>query len=63
VTGSLNDSVAQWLIRSGRASAPYNASQGTALGLVGRVHIEQDAEGAIWVGGIAVTCIEGQISI
>jgi PhzF family phenazine biosynthesis protein len=63
VTGSLNASVAQWLTRTGRASTPYIASQGTVLGRAGRVHIEQDAEGAIWVGGNAVTCVEGQISI
>src|SRR5438034_208867 len=32
VTGSLNASLAQWLLDSGRASAPYVASQGAALG-------------------------------
>ena len=63
VTGSLNASVAQWLTGSGRATAPYVASQGTAIGRAGRVHIERDSEGAIWVGGNAATCIEGQISI
>jgi PhzF family phenazine biosynthesis protein len=63
VTGSLNASVAQWLTGSGLASTPYIASQGTVLGRAGRVHVEHDADGAIWVGGDAVTCIEGQISI
>lgn len=63
VTGSLNASVAQWLTGSGRAAAPYVASQGTAIGRAGRVHIERDPGGAIWVGGGTVTCIEGQISI
>lgn len=32
VTGSLNASLAGWLLDSGRATAPYVASQGTALG-------------------------------
>ena len=32
VTGSLNASVAEWLVASGRLSAPYVACQGTALG-------------------------------
>ena len=32
VTGSLNASLAEWLLRSGRASVPYVARQGTALG-------------------------------
>jgi PhzF family phenazine biosynthesis protein len=63
VTGSLNASVAQWLTGTGRASAPYVASQGTAIGRAGRVHVERDPDGAIWVGGGTVTCIEGRISI
>ena len=46
VTGSLNASLAQWLLGSGRASAPYVASQGTVLGRAGRVHISADADGA-----------------
>jgi PhzF family phenazine biosynthesis protein len=63
VTGSLNASVAQWLIDSGRATAPYVASQGTALGRAGRVHVSQDADGAIWVGGGTVTCIDGTVEL
>ena len=39
VTGSLNASTAQWLLASGRAAAPYMASQGTRLGRRGpRLH-------------------------
>jgi PhzF family phenazine biosynthesis protein len=63
VTGSLNASVAQWLIGSGRASAPYVASQGTALGRAGRVHVTQDDDGAIWVAGGTVTCIDGSVEL
>jgi len=63
VTGSLNASVAQWLLRTGRATAPYVASQGTALGRRGRVYITTDDEGAVWVGGGTVTCVQGQIEI
>lgn len=63
VTGSLNASLAGWLLRSGRASAPYVASQGTALGRSGRVHISQDPDGTIWVGGGTVTCISGQVDL
>ncbi len=62
VTGSLNASVAQWLLGTGKAIAPYVASQGTALGRAGRVHISQDADG-IWVGGGTVTCISGQVEL
>jgi PhzF family phenazine biosynthesis protein len=63
VTGSLNASLAQWLLGSGRATAPYVASQGAALGRAGRVHISTDAEGTIWVGGASVTCISGQVEL
>jgi PhzF family phenazine biosynthesis protein len=62
VTGSLNASLAQWLLSSGRATAPYVASQGTALGRAGQVFIEEH-EGSVWVGGTAVTCIEGSVKI
>jgi PhzF family phenazine biosynthesis protein len=63
VTGSLNASVAQWLLDSGRASAPYVASQGTALGRAGRVHVSRDGDGTIWVGGGTVTCIAGRVEL
>jgi predicted PhzF superfamily epimerase YddE/YHI9 len=63
VTGSLNASLAQWLLRTGRASAPYVASQGTALGRSGRVHVSSDPDGAIWVGGGTVTCVSGQVDL
>jgi PhzF family phenazine biosynthesis protein len=63
VTGSLNASLAQWLLRTGRATAPYVASQGTALGRAGRVHVTQDEDGTIWVGGGTVTCVAGQVEV
>ena len=63
VTGSLNASLAQWLLRTGRATAPYVASQGTELGRAGRVHISVDVDGAIWVGGGTVTCVEGRVEL
>jgi PhzF family phenazine biosynthesis protein len=63
VTGSLNASLAAWLLRTGRASAPYVASQGTALGRSGRIHISQDGDGTIWVAGGTVTCVTGQVEL
>jgi PhzF family phenazine biosynthesis protein len=63
VTGSLNASLAGWLLRTGRASAPYVASQGTALGRAGRVHVSCDDDGTIWVGGGTVTCVEGEVAL
>jgi PhzF family phenazine biosynthesis protein len=63
VTGSLNASLAQWLIGSGRATAPYRASQGTAMGRAGVVHISTDESGSVWVGGEVVSCIEGTVDL
>ena len=63
VTGSLNASLAQWLLATGRASAPYVARQGTALGRAGRVHVSRDADGTIWVGGGTVTCVSGEVEL
>jgi PhzF family phenazine biosynthesis protein len=63
VTGSLNASVAQWLLGRGVLAAPYVASQGGALGRAGRVRITQDDEGTIWVGGGTVTVVDGHIDI
>jgi PhzF family phenazine biosynthesis protein len=63
VTGSLNASLAAWLLRTGRAEAPYVASQGTALGRAGRVHISRDPDGTIWVAGAVVTCVSGHVDL
>jgi PhzF family phenazine biosynthesis protein len=63
VTGSLNASLAAWLLRTGRAAAPYVVSQGTALGRRGRVHISRDSDGTIWVAGGTVTCVFGQVEL
>ena len=63
VTGSLNASLAPWLLGTGRATAPYVASQGTALGRAGRVHVARDPDGTIWVGGGTVTCVSGQVEL
>jgi len=62
VTGSLNAALAQWLIGAGLAPTRYVASQGTALGRAGRVHVEQDGE-QIWIGGHSVTCMHGEVRL
>jgi PhzF family phenazine biosynthesis protein len=60
VTGSLNASVAQWLIGRGRLQAPYVATQGGAIGRAGRIHVDED-DGTIWVGGRCETVIGGTV--
>lgn len=61
VTGSLNAALAQWLMGAGLAPDRYIASQGTALGRAGRVHVERDASGQVWIGGASCTCIDGTV--
>jgi predicted PhzF superfamily epimerase YddE/YHI9 len=63
VTGSLNAALAQWLIGAGLAPERYVAAQGTALAREGRVFIERDASGTVWVGGESVTCIDGLVTL
>jgi PhzF family phenazine biosynthesis protein len=63
VTGSFNASLAQWLLTTGRATAPYLARQGTALRRSGEVHISTDSDGKVWVGGGVVTCVSGTVDL
>jgi PhzF family phenazine biosynthesis protein len=63
VTGSLNAALAQWLIGSGAAPASYVAAQGTALGRAGRVHVQRDSDGTIWIGGASVSCVDGTVRL
>ena len=62
VTGSLNAGLAQWLMAQGLAPARYTVSQGTAMGRAGRVASERVGDD-IWVGGAAVTCLSGHLTL
>jgi PhzF family phenazine biosynthesis protein len=62
VTGSLNASLAQWLMDSGLAPARYVATQGARVGRTGRVTLTRDDQ-ALWVGGHSVSCIRGQLTL
>lgn len=63
VTGSLNASLADWLVGEGRAEPPYVASQGTALGRQGRIHVTRDSKGTVWIGGNTTTMVEGTLDV
>ncbi len=63
ITGSFNASLAQWLIADSHAPARYVAAQGSCMGREGRVFVEQDASGQVWVGGDSVTCITGEVCL
>jgi PhzF family phenazine biosynthesis protein len=61
VTGSLNAGIGQWLVGT-RLPASYVASQGTALGRRGRVHVDLEGD-TLWVGGETRTTIRGQVDL
>ena len=63
VTGSLNASLAQWLMAEGLMPECYLASQGVCLGRAGQVHLSRDAQEQVWVGGDSVSCIVGQVAL
>jgi PhzF family phenazine biosynthesis protein len=59
VTGSLNAGLAQWLVPAGHLPPHYVAAQGTAIGRVGRVHVDV-VDGTTWVGGATRTVVTGE---
>jgi PhzF family phenazine biosynthesis protein len=63
VTGSLNASLAQWLMADGFMPAHYTASQGLCMGRTGQVDLQRDAQSQVWVGGQSVTCIDGAVRL
>ncbi|MFY7980859.1 MAG: PhzF family phenazine biosynthesis protein [Limnohabitans sp.] len=63
VTGSLNASLAQWLMAEGHMPPTYSARQGTVLGRAGQVFLSKDAQGQVWVGGDVVGCIQGTVNL
>jgi PhzF family phenazine biosynthesis protein len=63
VTGSLNASLAQWLMAAGHMPVAYSARQGTVLGRAGQVFLSQDQQHQVWVGGDVVCCIQGAVNL
>ena len=63
VTGSLNASLAQWLMADGHMPTSYSARQGTMLGRAGQVFLSQDPQGQVWVGGDVVACVQGFVTL
>jgi PhzF family phenazine biosynthesis protein len=63
VCGSLNASVAQWLLGEGRVVAPYQVTQGRRLARDGRIAVQQDETGQVWIGGATSTRFAGTASL
>lgn len=51
VTGSFNAGLAMHLFAGGLATGSYRAAQGRMTGADGLVHLSQDVDGKVWVGG------------
>jgi PhzF family phenazine biosynthesis protein len=62
-TGSLNAGVATWLVGNGTLPPSYVARQGTALGRGGRVQVDRDPDGTLWVGGRTRTVVTGTVDL
>ncbi len=67
VTGSLNASLAQWLMADNllpqHRRHAYTATQGQALGRDGLVFLSRDDSGQVWVGGDVSACIRGTVTL
>lgn len=63
VCGSINASVGQWMIQSGKAPSQFRVSQGGRVGRAGEIDIHADEQGTVWVGGVTTTCIRGEINV
>ena len=63
VCGSGNGCVAAMIRRHGVLHvSQYVASEGRCLGRDGRVEVEYEDPGTMWLGGKAVTCVDGSIA-
>ena len=64
VTGSLNAGLAKWMFDSGHVKADsYVVRQGSKVGRDGRVFVERDREGRIFIGGRCNTVVEGTVKV
>lgn len=62
VCGSMNASVAQWLIGTGQAPQSYTVSQGSKLGRAGEILITAEGD-TVWVGGATTVCFRGTATV
>ncbi|MCG6118466.1 MAG: PhzF family phenazine biosynthesis protein [Aquimonas sp.] len=64
VCGSGNGAIGAYLQARGQfPGAAYTASQGRECGRDGRVRVELDPEGRVWIGGGARTLVQGQLTL
>lgn len=60
VTGSANAAIAMLLDQQNRRpGAHYTVRQGTVMGRDGRVAVDYDDDGRIWIGGASFTVVDG----
>jgi PhzF family phenazine biosynthesis protein len=62
VTGSANAAIAAWLEQNNALPArKYTVSQGREIGRDGRIDIEVDDSGSVWIGGQTQTVVQGTL--
>jgi PhzF family phenazine biosynthesis protein len=62
VTGSANAAIAAWLEQNNALPARrYTASQGREIGRDGRIQVEVEDSGAVWIGGQTQTVVQGTL--
>jgi PhzF family phenazine biosynthesis protein len=63
VTGSANAGIGAWLLENDALPARrYVASQGREMGRDGRVEVEIDGGGDVWIGGQTQTIVRGELT-
>ena len=66
VTGSANAAIGALLHQRGELAtigSRYGVSQGREVGRDGRVEVQVEADGAVWIGGHCAACVEGVIAL
>ncbi|TDR40822.1 PhzF family phenazine biosynthesis protein [Tahibacter aquaticus] len=64
-SGAANGLIGAWIAAGepdGKLSRGYRVSQGREIGHDARIGIRIDSDGAVWVGGITHTVVDGQVS-
>ena len=63
ITGSLNAAIAMWLQSEDRLPEYLVVAQGRNIAREGRVVIQTDQEGSVWIGGEVHIVVEGEVSL
>jgi len=63
ITGSLNSALAHWMLSLGELTKDVVVAQGTVINRTGRVYIQPESEGRVYIGGETNILIEGTVEL